>query len=166
MGDNAKVNWGWHNNEVGHGYQAKHVIRQPGVKSNQTIKIIDKSVPSIASVPSKPEEQCSTNSKDKKDPKKDSKKEKKKDSKKEKKKTHKKKHNRKEHSESDSDQSSDDYSDDSDSRDKKSSKKKKESKKRRRDGDDESRSSNFNPLLQLLASRLSNKTMKFTEKNE
>jgi hypothetical protein len=43
MGDNARASWDWHNTEVGKGYQAKGVIRQPG--SAPTMKVIDQSQP-------------------------------------------------------------------------------------------------------------------------
>ena len=40
MGDNANNKWQWHNTEIGSGYQAKFVVRQPG-KSNEEMKIVD-----------------------------------------------------------------------------------------------------------------------------
>ena len=45
MGDNANTNWEWHNTEVGHGYQAKGVYRQPS-HSVVSTKIIDMRGPS------------------------------------------------------------------------------------------------------------------------
>lgn len=40
MGDNANNKWQWHNTEIGSGYQAKFVVRQPG-KSYGEMKIVD-----------------------------------------------------------------------------------------------------------------------------
>ena len=40
MGENAKKEWEWHNNQVGLGYQAKGVIRQSNVNV-QIEKVID-----------------------------------------------------------------------------------------------------------------------------
>lgn len=40
MGDNANNNWQWHNTEIGSGYQAKFVVRQPGMNSGG-MKIVD-----------------------------------------------------------------------------------------------------------------------------
>ena len=34
MGDNANHSWAWHNTEVGKGYQARGVFRQPGVAAS------------------------------------------------------------------------------------------------------------------------------------
>eukprot|EP01035_Chromulina_nebulosa_P020609 gene20609-26721_t len=42
MGENARVDWEWHNNEIGRGYQAKGVIRQPGQLNTSIVNIIDK----------------------------------------------------------------------------------------------------------------------------
>lgn len=42
MGDNASKSWEWHNNEIGIGYKAKHVVRQPGLNPIPlSTKIID-----------------------------------------------------------------------------------------------------------------------------
>jgi sRNA-binding protein len=40
MGDNARVDWDWHNKTVGEGYQARGVIRQRGVDVPD-MKVID-----------------------------------------------------------------------------------------------------------------------------
>ena len=44
MGDNACKSWEWHNTDVGSGYQAKGVYRQPSANVNPT-KIVDMSRP-------------------------------------------------------------------------------------------------------------------------
>ena len=44
MGENAKTEWEWHNNEVGVGYAARGVVRQR-VTGYETSKIIDMSKP-------------------------------------------------------------------------------------------------------------------------
>lgn len=41
MGENAKKEWEWHNNQVGYGYQAKGVVRQSNAKNVQIEKVID-----------------------------------------------------------------------------------------------------------------------------
>ena len=41
MGDNATKRWEWHNVEVGEGYQAKGVVRQPGVSNNVLNNVVD-----------------------------------------------------------------------------------------------------------------------------
>mmetsp|Transcript_31897 Transcript_31897/g.32517 ORF Transcript_31897/g.32517 Transcript_31897/m.32517 type:complete len:152 (+) Transcript_31897:132-587(+) len=40
MGDNANIQWEWHNHDVGKGYQARGVVRQPGVQASHA-KLID-----------------------------------------------------------------------------------------------------------------------------
>lgn len=114
MGDNANHQWEWHNTTVGHGYQAKGVIRQrTGYEgeSSSSSKVIDLSKDSRL-IDDKPEKKS----------KKDSKKESKKDS-------------------------------------------KKSSKKHKHHSSKSSSKGKFNPLLQLLATRLSNKTLQFSEMN-
>ena len=41
MGENAKVRWEWHNNEVGEGYQARGVVRQSSISCTSKERIID-----------------------------------------------------------------------------------------------------------------------------
>ena len=41
MGENAKVSWEWHNNEVGRGYKARGVVRQSSTITMSKEKIID-----------------------------------------------------------------------------------------------------------------------------
>lgn len=102
MGDNARQTWEWHNNEIGIGYQARGVVRQPMAARNTTI--VDLSLPA-ASIEQVNESQ-NDNKKNKK------------------------------------------------SIDESSGKKKKKKKKYERPS--------FNPLLQVLATRLSDKTMTFS----
>ncbi len=42
MGDNANKNWEWHNKEIGVGYAAKGVIRQPQA-SLKSVNVLDMS---------------------------------------------------------------------------------------------------------------------------
>ncbi len=52
MGDNAAIERSWHNTQVGVGYKAKHVIRQPGSERPTTAvplrdKFLDLSMPPV-----------------------------------------------------------------------------------------------------------------------
>lgn len=113
MGDNATKSWEWHNNIVGQGYQARGVVRQPGLNDRKDLQIVDMS---------KPVEDLVHTGTAK-------------------------------------------FSDKVQSESPKEKVRKNSKKKRRRDADnsddDVIKKSNFNPLLQLLAKRLSNKTMEF-----
>jgi hypothetical protein len=40
MGENANASWAWHNTVVGEGYQAKGVVRQPGMKA-PSVQVVD-----------------------------------------------------------------------------------------------------------------------------
>lgn len=105
MGDNAKHSWEWHNNEVGKGYQARGVVRQPGMQI-ASAPVLDLSKPQ-----SSPElNQNQSSKKESEKSKKDSK-----------------------------------------------AKKSNDKIKKKKFG-----KPSFNPLLQLLATRLSDKTMSFS----
>lgn len=110
MGDNAKASWEWHNHEVGKGYQARGVIRQPG--SSNSVNVVDLSKP-IAPTTKDSVPKQALDGKAKKEGK---------------------------------------------------ERKEKEVKKSERSGKHSrmSAKARFNPLLQLLATRLSDKTMSFT----
>ena len=116
MGDNAKYTRDWHNVEVGQGYQARGVVRQPTAAPAAGMKIVDYSKPDHVVVNNNTESS----------------------------------HNHK--------KPSTEIKSHSDKKDKKKDKKKKVSKSK-----SSSKSSfKFNPLLQLLATRLSDKTMSFS----
>lgn len=123
MGENANVKWDWHNDEVGKGYQARGVIRQPSLLQSHH-KTLDLSLVSDSisrkRTASDPEASAKSSNEDKK---------RKKDRKME------KKH-----------------------------KKKKSSSHEHLDRNPGNRNT-FNPLLQLLASHLSNTTLSFSPTN-
>jgi hypothetical protein len=143
MGDNANASWAWHNTVVGKGYQAKGVVRQRGTcqspSAEKEYKIVDMSAPAEQSDGDEPTRKKAKS--DNRERERDGKKSKK--SKKDKK-------ERKNHK---------------DKKDKKS-KHKKESKKGTRDdcdsessrGEKYAKTISFNPILQLLASRLIDQT--------
>jgi hypothetical protein len=151
MGDNANVDWEWKNTVVGEGYQARGVIRQPKV-SSEKVKIMNMSLPPAEIVNSSKVEKTvdkrarsDSDDEDHRSPRKKSKKKDKKDEKKAKKERKQEK--------------------------KKSKKKKSSSSHRDKNRDDDSNrgflnGAGFNPLLQYLATSLSNKTRCFTLENE
>jgi len=135
MGDNANASWAWHNNVVGTGYQASGVVRQPGVAGCR-VEIVDMRGPS---------KEIGIREKEV------TKRQKKKKSKKEGK-------------------DKKDKKDKKDTKDKKD--KKKKSKKRSRNNSDEDscqkrfqkediEETGFNPILQLLASRIGSSSKSF-----
>lgn len=151
MGDNAKKTWEWHNVEVGKGFQSRGVVRQPQVQ-HKADKIIDLRGPiSTVELPAATESEPAARRKRSAD-----------------------------YSSSDHDSDSRNGSDneDSESKHKKSKKhksppepkgnRKKSSKSSKRRSSEPSRTASvtqrrrFNPLLQLLASRLSDTTQSFT----
>lgn len=150
MGDNATASWGWHNTVVGEGYQAKGVVRQPGPNS---VKVLDlrkaeqlisqtnlQAVVSFSHLPKESEEKSKRN-RDAKDRSRNERHEKKRREEKEdgkKDKKHKKK----------------------------SSKKKNRSDKESSSPNDVDVSDKFNPLLQYLASCISNRTRSFSLEND
>lgn len=115
MGDNARHAREWHNVEVGQGYQARGVVRQPGSQPTSQVKLLDLSKPQQSTTVNT-SQSATSSAHDAKDKKK------------------KEKHK-------------------SASRHHKSSKKKDKKAKKA--------SFHFNPLLQLLATRLSDKTLSF-----
>jgi hypothetical protein len=146
MGDNATASWAWHNTVVGQGYQAKGVIRQPG--SNQSKVLLDlkkEIVGTLRSVdqekkPAQSTESCEEMNTEKKT-----------------KKKRKHKHG-----------SEDEKRDHKEKKEKKDKKHKKKSKKEKISSEDDSKRvvDSFNPLLQFLASSLSNRTRVFSLENE
>jgi hypothetical protein len=146
MGDNATASWAWHNTVVGQGYQAKGVIRQPG--SNQSKVLPDlrtENVTILKSVeqekkPAQSTEPCEFISTEKKT-----------------KKKRKFKHG-----------SEDEKRDQKAKKAKKEKNQKKKSKKGKSSSKDDPSNSvdSFNPLLQFLASSLSNRTRVFSLENE
>lgn len=145
MGDNATASWAWHNTVVGQGYQAKGVIRQPG--SSQSKVLLNLKVEKVETLrtidqerkPAQLTEPCEENT--------------------EKKAKKKRKHKH---------DSEDDKRDQKEKKTKKDKKHKKKSKKDKistKDGPSSCVDS-FNPLLQFLASSLSNRTRVFSLENE
>jgi len=138
MGDNAKQEWSWHNNEIGQGYQAKGVVRQKHHGDNLPMKVIDMSVSVSSNSNSNSKKRLYDNDDDDNNEEDDNNKKKKhkskshkKQSKKEKSKKHSKKH--------------------------KKEKSKKGHKKEKGDHNDkDDNRCNFNPLLQLLGILLYN----------
>ena len=126
MGDNAKQFKDWHNIEVGKGYQARGVVRQPGSAPStapQPMKVLDFSKPVVQEASSEPRSEKGREGGE--GERKSEKKAKKYSS------SHKSSKKEKKHKKSSSSSSS-------------------------------SKSHKFNPLLQLLATRLSDKTLTFT----
>ena len=153
MGDNAQANWEWKNTVVGEGYQARGVIRQRTAQTTAPIKVTNLSAPlpvPPAIFPMPPPQHSGKSGDDHKkryyeaddndDGDGDKKRKKEKDSKKSK-----KEHRKKDHR-------------DSSSKSKSKSKSEISSEKVEKD--------EFNPILQCLAQRLSNKTRLFTLEND
>jgi hypothetical protein len=146
MGDNATASWAWHNTVVGQGYQAKGVIRQPGsIQSKVLIDLKKENVAILKSVeqekkPAHSTEPCEEMNTEKKT-----------------KKKRKHKHG-----------SEDEKRDQKEKKEKKEKKHKKKSKKDKSSSKDDPSNSvdSFNPLLQFLASSLSNRTRVFSLENE
>jgi hypothetical protein len=147
MGDNASANWAWHNTVVGQGYQAKGVVRQ---REATTVKVIDYRS-AIVNEPSDPSPSAGLQIKEKD-----------------------RKKLKKEKKES--------YTSEDDKHHNKKSKKGEKASKEKKEKKDNKKHSNstfrdkhvvkdvskdeFNPLLQYLATTLSNKTRTFTLAND
>jgi hypothetical protein len=146
MGDNATASWAWHNTVVGQGYQAKGVIRQPGsIQSKVLIDLKKENVAILKSVeqekkPAHSMEPCEEMNTEKKT-----------------KKKRKHKHG-----------SEDEKRDQKEKKEKKEKKHKKKNKKDKSSSKDDPSNfvDSFNPLLQFLASSLSNRTRVFSLENE
>jgi hypothetical protein len=151
MGDNANVDWEWKNTVVGEGYQAKGVIRQPGVASEK-MRIVNMSLPppEESNVRKRSDKRARSESDDE-DDRVGHKKSKKKDKKDEKKAKKDRKHDKKKDKKKEHKRSSSYHRD-----------KYNGSRSRGKEAD----GVGFNPLLQHLASSLSNKTRCFTLENE
>ena len=152
MGDNATASWAWHNTIVGQGYQAKGVVRQPG---SNPVKALDLRVSgqreqTIASTTTSKCEQIGV----REDPKKSKRKSREMDESGDHKDGRKKKSKR----------------DDKKEKKEQKQKKKKSNSKDKSDRRDlcplDKIRDNFNPLLQYLATCLSNRTRLFTLNNE
>lgn len=147
MGDNASANWAWHNTIVGQGYQAKGVVRQ---REATTVKVID-FTSAASSEPSYPPD-ASTDLQVKEKDRKKTKKE------------------RKESHTSEDDQ----HHSKRIKKAEKTSKEKREKKNHKKHSHStlkdkrviDTSIDEFNPLLQYLATSLSNKTRKFTLEND
>lgn len=152
MGDNATASWAWHNTVVGQGYQAKGVVRQPG---SNPVKVLDLRVSAQKEQTTAP---TTTSKYEQGDVKEDMKKSKRK--------------------RKDVDESRDQNGRKRKSKkvDKKEKKEKKHKKKKSNSNDKSDRRDlcplvsnirdNFNPLLQYLATCLSNRTRLFSLTNE
>lgn len=163
MGDNATKSWEWHNTEVGKGFQTRGVIRQPQANNASISKIVDMRGPmnddSQPTQASTIKRKQSTESSDSDNPSRSSTDSSDDDSDHSSKKKSYKKKRSKSKSKSKS-KSNSKHKSKSEKESKKSTKKnKKESKKAKVIS--ETPASRFNPLLQLLASRLSDRTQSF-----
>ena len=150
MGDNATASWGWHNTVIGEGYQAKGVVRQPGSNS---VKVLDLRKAEIqtsqtSQQPVVPSSHSVTENDERSKRKRDSK-DKSRSEKHEKKKKEEKEDGKKEKKHK-----------------KKSSKKKNRSDKKSSTASDVGVSDKFNPLLQYLATCISNRTRSFSLEND
>eukprot|EP01038_Epipyxis_sp_PR26KG_P015314 gene15314-20639_t len=174
MGENARKDWEWHNTVVGKGYQAKGVVRQRETYNSLDsgvgqVKIVDMRGISLDSNQNKITVTIGNDSKQNPDIELDDEKDKKKkkkyreqdsdDNNEKQKKTKHKKHDL------------DDYQREHKSKKNKKNKEEKKHKKKKSDKDEkkqnkkESKPEKFNALLQLFASKISNKTLSFTINN-
>lgn len=148
MGDNATASWAWHNTIVGQGYQAKGVVRQPG---SNPVKVLD-----LRLLATKEQAVATPSEAKSEDAKKSKKKRKERDNSRDDKEDRKKKSKK---------------SDRKETKEKKNKKKKKSSSKDKSGERDpcplvSKTRDNFNPLLQYLATCLSNRTRVFSLSNE
>ena len=180
MGDNATASWAWHNTVVGQGYQAKGVVRQPGSNPVKTIDVrsLKPITPNPAHVAAPPVISKESANKSDRDDEKKSKKAKRdrddsrhdRDDHKKKSKKDDKKDDRKDEKKEKKERKEDRKEDRKELRKADKKHKKKHSSKGKDEHNNDSHPNavkdNFNPLLQYLATCLSNRTRVFSLANE